>query len=137
VKLAYIGSGNITQAIASGLLTTGELHAPIEDAYFNLTQASDEYLQSLDRVEGFGNSFFKDSIDPSFQPVYDVISKDYPHLIDRLSHIQRVSEIEHLFPNAAIITSMCLVACGLPPEYGVALFVKYRVSAWADLCLEV
>jgi citrate synthase len=134
--LAYIGSGSITQAIASGLLTTGHLHAPIEEAYFNLVQASDEYLQSADRVEGFGNSFYKDSIDPAFQPLFDVIAQNHPELVKRVFHIQKVAQIEHLFPNAAIITAMCLVICGLPPEYGMALFIKYRVSAWADLCLE-
>lgn len=134
--LAYIGSGSMAQAISAAIMTTGELHAPIEDAYYNLMEAGDEYLESLGIIQGFGNSFFKDRIDPAFQPVYDYIAEHYPHYILRIQHIQKVAQIEHLFPNAAIITAMCLSVCDLPASMGIALFIKYRVQAWSELCLE-
>jgi len=135
-RMAYAGSGSIAQSIAAAILTTGERHAPIEEAYYNLTKASDDYLMSLGIVEGFGNSFFKDKIDPAFQPTYDYLKKHHPALVNRILYIQKVAHIEHLFPNAAIITAACLVVCDLPPIYGMALFIKYRVSAWVDSCLE-
>jgi citrate synthase len=127
----------MAQAISAAIMTTGSLHAPIEEAYYNLVEASDEYLSSIEVVAGFGNSFFKDRIDPSFQPVYHYLSRYYPQYIVRIEHIQKVAQIEHLFPNAAIITACCLSALDMPKELGIALFVKYRVQAWTELCLEV
>jgi citrate synthase len=136
-QMAYAGSGSVTQAIVAAIMTTGDLHAPIEEAYYNLNEASDEYLAAIGIVAGFGNSFFKESVDPAFQEVFEVLIQHYPLIAERIKHIQQVAKIEHLFPNAALITAGCLSVLGLPKEMGIALFIKYRVQAWTDLCIGV
>ncbi len=78
---ALVGSGNATQAVAAGLLSTGVKHGPITDTremvQFMLKDPDSFGNHAYSMIAGgcyfpgLGNSFFKDQIDPAFQEVND------------------------------------------------------------------
>lgn len=141
---AYQGSGNPIQALAAGLLTTGDKHAPIiktrKDLEFFQRYSGWVYdMDSFFKFNGVGNSFYKDGIDPSFQEVYEryiSLSKD-PLLSEYCSNINEVLKINGkkvtLYPNAAGITAAIAILLNLPPLWELKAFAKGRIDAWIEL----
>lgn len=153
---AYQGSGNITQSICSGLLTTGAIHGPLTEAreflytFEQNTEQMKRVIENLirqgEKVPGLGNSFFKDSIDPAFQTTYDLYTKlyefatggDTANPLDHLSawtnaSITRFKEKpSHLFPNAAGITAAVCNLLKAVPFYENWFFISGRSKAWIE-----
>ena len=135
------GSGDFTKATSAALLSIGEAHAPIDKARYIFRFAKPEDLTALrkagTKVPGWGNSFFKDGIDPAFIPVHELIAANCPDYIARLDTLTMAVNggfDKKLHPNAAILTAMVCEIINLPPGLESSLFILGRLPAWAKLC---
>jgi citrate synthase len=135
----YAASGDLGKAIAAATLAQGSLHAPIIAARDLLESMPEPWLtaerivDSGRRVPGFGNSFYKTEIDPSFFPVYAVLP---PALQTDIMAI-KAKVLPKLHPNAAIITAAVCIAAELPRGVEPAIFAYCRIPAWTKRCLEM
>ena len=135
--MSFAGSGNVINGICSALLSIGWLHAPLEDARWLWCNATEETIDEMFRcgqkVPGFGNSFYKDRIDPCFDKVYNAICS-VPHLKERMQYLtERVRAHKKLYPNAALITEAVCEEVGIPFGKEGALFALARIPAWTGL----
>jgi citrate synthase len=132
----YAASGDLGKAIAAATLAQGSLHAPITAARDLLDSDepcvyAGELLRAGKRVPGFGNSFYKGRIDPSFDAVYAAL----PEVFRRRMEWVQDSFFPAVFPNAAIITAAVCIAAELPRGIEPAIFAYCRIPAWTKLCL--
>lgn len=131
----FKASGDIGKAIAAATLAQGGLHAPIEGARRVLEDSAyaGQLLAQGRKVPGFGNSFYKDKIDPCFETTYWALPMGAR---DRIARIQNgCPRLENLYPNAAIITAAACVQVGIPAGAEPMIFAYCRVPAWTRLCL--
>lgn len=136
---AYGASGSIENGIASAVLTIGNLHAPIFDAriVYETWHANDfaQRISSGLRVPGFGNSFFKDRIDPAWEPVDSFIRERFPDIRSRIRNITQIMSDNNraILPNAAMYSAA--VCSELKFTYGTesAIFIMSRIPAWLSL----
>lgn len=130
----FRASGDIGKAIAAATLTQGGLHAPIEMAriMFESPHMVDTRLAQGQKVPGFGNSFYKDKIDPSFSDLYETLSAE---MKQRIGEINYRPKLRKLRPNAAIITAAACVQAGIPAGVGPMIFAYCRIPAWTRLCM--
>lgn len=132
------GSGNITQAIASAILTTGIKHAPVIQARRDIFTSDKDIIKRKIQngiiVSGFGNSFFKDDIDPSFKELDGLVNElpEYKNILEIQEFIQDHKEIE-IYPNAAAYTALVAEYLKLPTPQELWLFLNPRIHAWLSL----
>jgi citrate synthase len=131
----YRASGDIGKAIAAASLAQGGLHAPLAQARalldaYDLVSKVRNITAAKERVPGFGNSFYKDRIDPAFQKLFEMLP---PSLRGDLLLVQH--NIDQ-YPNAASITAAAAMAAGLPAGIEPAIFIYCRTPAWIQLCLK-
>jgi hypothetical protein len=131
---ACAGSGDLGKGIAAALLTTGYRHAPLEQA----RRVYEEGIELPARfpIPGFGNSFFKDSIDPAFSTLSELLEEEYPSIAARIELLtKQVRELtgKNLFPNAALFTAAVCSEIGVPRGAEIAIFILARMPVWVDL----
>ncbi len=135
---AWQGSGSYVQAVCAGLLTTGLRHAPLQAARktFRSSPLQIEVDAANDRIiPGFGNSFFKDRIDPSLQPVMDELMK-FPggrkitELRDAMWRANR-----KVWPNAALLTAAVCDTIECPEGVEEFFFLTARLPVWTAAML--
>ncbi len=132
-------SGRIENGIVSAILTLGDLHGPIEAAREVYREWDQKKIYSTiaagKRIAGFGNSFFKIGIDPSWQEVSDLIQANFHHIDQRISNlsgwIQQTGK--KLYPNAALFSAACCEECGFKNGTGSTLFILSRIPAWVNM----
>lgn len=135
--VVYVASGSLDKAIAAAALAQGGLHAPLAQARSLIesplpwTAARHIKARGL-RVPGFGNSFYKDGIDPAFAFLFCELPDD---LKARIREIQD-KVLPQLYPNAALITAAACVAAELPPGVESTIFTYCRTPAWVKLCMK-
>jgi citrate synthase len=138
LQLSASMGAEFSHSIASALLTFGDIHGPTSYARRVIFDYPQEKIADIiddgEQVPGWGNSFFKSSVDPSFAEFAHLIKEDYPDHEDKL---QRVSEIifkmkgKVLYPNAAAYTAVCAEILDLPRGCEIMLPIICRVPAWA------
>lgn len=139
---AFFGSGNLVNGIASAALTLGEAHGPIGPARFVYERFDERALKSAIqtgmKIPGFGNSFFKDKIDPAWSNVYEIIKADFPTANSRINQLHGwMKEAgKDLYPNAALYTAVVCSELGMIPNSESAIFILARTSAWTSLCIK-
>lgn len=130
-------SGSFVHGICASILSTGGAHAPIHAARELLRRGTKEYIDGElfegRKIPGFGNSFFKDRIDPSFQPLVEAIQTLAPQWWNRIEALQRMLAEAgiSLKPNAAILTAAVCEFAMLPDGIEELLFIIPRLPAWA------
>ena len=135
---AMLGSGSFAQAACAAILSTGNRHAPIRAARHVLREGTPGAIREGVRngllIAGFGNSFFKDSIDPAFQPLADQLAADFPDIWDTILSVQEAirDSGKDLHPNAAILTAAVCEIIDMPDGIEEALFILPRLPVWAD-----
>jgi len=139
---ACAGSGNIGNGIASAILTLGQHHGPISMARtvyeeFN-QQHVDGCLNAKIKVPGFGNSFFKDSIDPAWNNVWSLIQSKHPKIAERINTLQSMLALRGkvLHPNAALFTAAVCSHLGFKHGTECSVFIIARIPAWTTLCIK-
>ena len=139
VQIGAQGSGAYAQSIASGLLTLGGVHAPIETTVEMLewdfpARGAQEFLKSGHPVPGWGNSFVKGEHDPEWAEVRAWLET---HRRDIWAKIEDVTAILHasgkrIFPNPSIYTAAAAIALHIPARAAGFLFVSGRLGAWTQ-----
>jgi len=139
---AFFGSGNLTNGIASSILTLGDAHGPIGPARFVYERFDERALKSAIeagmKIPGFGNSFFKDRIDPAWSRVREIIETDFPNANERIKqlHAWMKEAGKDVYPNAAIYTAVICSELVMSPGSESAIFILARTSAWTSMCIK-
>lgn len=144
---SYFGSRSINQSICSAILATGKIHGPVTDARLLFGKvdfghdpftAIDIYLENGAPVPGFGNSFYKDRIDPCWDHVVNTLMVDYPSEWDVILRLQNALKERKclLQPNAALFTGTAAAIAGFPVGTEPALFIIPRIGAWVQASLK-
>ena len=139
---AWSNTRNIQSAIASAILTMGGTHAPVSLArlvYQSFTEeAVVESLEEKIPVAGFGNSFFKDRIDPAWAQVASEIRSNWPEVQSRIEKLEgwlakhRPGKAR-LLPNAAMFTGAACSACDMPPGSELVVLYSARINGWISM----
>lgn len=133
-SMASLGSGSFVQGVAAAILTLGSevgKHGPTLGARKLLRG---EYRDKpLGVYPGFGNTFYKDCIDPSFVPVYDYIRDNWPDYYAKVEHIREelLDNGKTLFPNPAMITAIVCEILGVKDGLECVLLIVPRLQEWA------
>jgi citrate synthase len=137
-KVATEGSGDFTKGVIAGLAATGGAHAPLgaaRDIYIN--GLPDHANLSGYRVPGFGNSFYKDKIDPAFVPttthIRNVHTKHFERIVKLVEDVQKIRRVR-LQPNAALITAAVCEILEIPRGVEGVIFMLARIPVWAEDC---
>jgi citrate synthase len=139
---AFFGSAQLTNAIASAILTLGDAHGPIGPARFVYEKFDERSLKSAIlsgmKIPGFGNSFFKDSIDPAWSRVREIIEVDFKKANDRIKQLHGwIKEVgKDVHPNAALYSAVICNELGMIHGSESAIFVLARTAAWTSLCMK-
>ena len=139
---AFFGSAQLTNAIASAILTLGDAHGPIGPARFVYEKFDERSLKSAIlsgmKIPGFGNSFFKDSIDPAWSRVREIIEADFKKANDRIKQLHGwMKEVgKDVHPNAALYSAVICNELGMIHGSESAIFVLARTAAWTSLCMK-
>jgi citrate synthase len=130
--IATKGSGDFSKGVIAALATVGGQHAPLREAREVWDQFPD-FTKPV--VPGFGNTFYKDKIDPQFVQVVKYIKEVYPaeyaRLIDLTDKVDKFTG-KRLQPNAAMFTAMVCDICGIPEGMEYLIFLLARAPVWAD-----
>jgi len=135
---AMMGSGRIENGIAAAILTLGHIHAPILAARGLYENGEKEVVQLMIRrgqkIAGFGNSFYKTSIDPAFNDVMNILNVSFPKAIARINELSgwMIEAGKPLYPNAALITAAVCSECKIRGGTESSLFILWRLPVWVD-----
>ena len=139
---AFFGSAQLTNGIASAILTLGDAHGPISPARFVYERFDERALKSAIeagmKIPGFGNSFFKDRIDPAGSRVREIIAADFHNANARIEQLHGwIKEAgKDVHPNAALYTAVICSELGMIPNSESAIFILARTAAWTSLCIK-
>jgi citrate synthase len=125
------------KAIASGLLTLGAVHGPIEAAYDLLADSSpmhraDVILRSGGKVPGWGNAFVKGGPDLGWAEVENRLP-DW-----KVKSLEDVTAVLHahgkrVWLNPAGYTAAVAHLVRMPGRVAPWLFVQGRLAGWSEL----
>lgn len=135
--LAAQGSRNYFNALTAAFATYGGLHGPL-GATYDLLVRDDPCHEIQIRLEvglkipGYGNSFYKDGIEPAFLPVEEELRKVNPVLAGK---IDLMTEFIHgmgkkIYPNPSTFTCAVALVEGVPKEAVGFLVVQARLLVW-------
>jgi citrate synthase len=130
--IATSGSGDFSKGLIAALATTGGAHAPLAAARKVWKYGIPE---GVEIVPGFGNSFYKDKIDPAFVPLTTYIRDQYNSHFQDLVHLKgnvyRYTR-KNLQPNAAILTAVVCDILEIPEGMEILVFLLARAPVWAE-----
>lgn len=143
IGLVGAGSRNYERAIAAGILSLGGIHAPLElTTQFLSLDAPEaivsEMISSGQLVPGWGNSFYKDGIDP----LWEEVDHELRHWPDFCGKLQRVTVALHdagrkLYPNASAYTALTALILGVPGKVAGYIFIAARLPEWTRQLAEL
>lgn len=139
VQNCAVGSGELTKAVASAILSVGGLHAPLVQTA-RLLKNPDAHkeaalmLERGEKVPGFGCSF-TDGEDPLWTKVSDLIREYFPDMQRKIDRIKGVLHMagKKIQPNAACFTAAAGIISGMDEEIIPMLFIKGRLDGWGTL----
>lgn len=128
--IASNGSGDFSKGVMAAVASIGGAHAPLQQARMVYRHATKEWIEAQRIVPGFGNSFYKDSIDPSFKELDSKLRKDHPEAAARIDELH--GYVKKVHPNAALYTAAVCEICMVPDGIESSLFIISRVPIWAS-----
>jgi citrate synthase len=139
LKAAAFGSGNFAQSLAAALCSLGGEHAPLEETYDIIQEASDSDIHDMiimgNRIPGWGNSFVKAAPDPAWEPVDKCLKTHFHTVHNRVESITQIlfESGRNVFPNPSCFTAATGLAVGMPKNLLSALFIHGRLNSWAQI----
>jgi len=140
--LSAMGTGDYFKAIASAILMLGGLHGPLMQTYdlLALDCPLDEVARRLNsgiRIPGWGNGFYKQGIEPEFQPVAIELARVNPEICAK---IDVITDYIHgyddgrlkIYPNPSCFTAATAITVGLPRETVGVLALQGRLMIWTE-----
>lgn len=145
---ACYGSGKFRQGVAAGVLSIGDVHAPLQSArevyeFAEVEQIRQQVANGM-IVPGFGNSFFKTHVDPAFKDLYVHLKSHFPEEEQRIAALTdavwrglkaKGGKTTQLWPNAALFTAAVCKAVSFPHGVEELLFLLPRMPVWAEACM--
>ena len=138
--LGQVGKDYFT-SIAGGLLTLGEIHAPLSQTFKFISRCSElnheneikTHLLNHYKIPGWGSSFIKEEPDPVFFAVDCMLEGS-----NMQESQKRVTQFLHnegmmLYPNASYYTVACCIESNVPIEKAAFHLVNSRLPAWTEL----
>tara|TARA_R100000664_G_scaffold9791_2_gene16316 strand:- start:228 stop:758 length:531 start_codon:yes stop_codon:yes gene_type:complete len=138
--LAEVGKDYFT-SIAGGLLTLGEIHAPLMQTHKFISRCSElnyeneikTHLLNHYKIPGWGSSFVKGEPDSVFFAVDCILegsaTKETEKRVTKFLHNEGLM----LYPNASYYTVACCIESGVPIEEAAFHLVNARLPAWTEL----
>lgn len=138
VRCSKIGGAAMTAQFIAGLTTVGSRHAPVIEAREILFGTDDkEWLTMFNlgcAIPGFGNQFYRDKIDPSFQPAFDALPEATRSRLNFIAAtIRERKGNDTIFPNAASITAAVAHHLNLPKGAELLIFLIGRGAGWLTI----
>lgn len=144
VQCAAQGSGRLVNSVIAALSTLGTTHGPIEGSYQVI--ADDQipavivvqgFLQSNNKIPGWGSSFSKTELDPFWQPVNDHLRENYQPIYQRILEVTEalLNAGKPLLPNPSAFTAGAAIALHMPRRLSPYLMITARLPAWAQVFL--
>ncbi len=140
MQIACSGSDDFMKGVVSAISSFGSIHGPAGEArdaiYRYGKEEIAERVSNGEKIPGWGNSFFKDKIDPQWNKVDSTIRKNYPDhakILDEKTQIVFEVTGRDLKPNAAAYTAISSEVAGLPSGLEMLLVVQGRLPAWAEM----
>ena len=138
-KMSCFGSGDFDKAVIAAIAMTGNLHAPIKDTRRILFHTSKQNILDMidhgEKIPGFGNSFYKDGVDPSFIELNRYIRDRYFTIYKIVPWTQEMLRLSGkiLYPNAALYTAIVAEIIGFKNGAESFLFIYSRLPIWAKM----
>lgn len=139
---ASMGSGRLENGIAAAIMTMGNQHAPLIGARGLYENGQKEIVLAMlskkMKIPGFGNSFYKTSLDPAWEEVWSIIQTSFPRIENRIAEISSwlIEGGKPLYPNAAMLTAATLSEIGWRGGTEQSLFILSRLPVWVDALTE-
>lgn len=132
---AAVGSHNYFSALAAALCSIGGTHAPLQDTAHALMTPVEQLIPVIKagrKIPGWGNSFEKHSVDPTWKAFRNHLSEHFPEISDRIEAITKAlhDEGKKIYPNPSIFTVATAFALKLPLPVAGWLFVHGRLAEW-------
>jgi citrate synthase len=129
-QVATAGSHDFSKGVIAAIASTGGGHAPLSQARQVYRYATQEWVAQQKIVPGFGNSFYKDKVDPAFENVLNILTEKFPSARKRIDELH--GWVKKVYPNAALITAAVCEICEVPDGLESSLFILSRVPVWAQ-----
>ena len=132
------GGATFEHCVASALVTLGDKHGPIGKARHMLYHETNDHI--IERLEdgailpGWGNVFYKKSIDPAFVPMDHLLREEYRedhHRLDEIAELIFKVKGKTIYPNAVSYSGITAERIGLAVGVECLLFIACRLPAWA------
>lgn len=140
--LASTGKG-FFDSIVPAIISFGNIHGPIEQAYKlliktekELNSITDRALKNNKKVPGWGNSFIKAKPDKIWDKCDNILKTEYPELYSKIMFITEKLQSKKIYPNAACYTAACCIVYNIPIEISTSLVIKGRIDAWSEIYSE-
>jgi hypothetical protein len=138
VNLIGQSSGSFAHSVTAGMMALGKKHGPIAQARDDILYTTPASVAVLVKdgikIAGFGNTFFKDQIDPSWSEVVTILRTSYP---ETWAKVQALQDALHaagktLYPNPGGLSAAACIATELERGLEEAIFVMPRMQVWLD-----
>lgn len=134
IRQASAASLSLSNTLAAAMLTTGGHHAPVIQARRIVFRTQPRYEDGV-IVPGFGNSFWKDRVDPVWLQVLDMILSGFPEETKKINDWSDVLRAagKSFHPNAACMTAAVAEIVMWPEGLEPLLVIEPRIAEWAQL----
>ena len=135
--LAASTGASFWHSVAAAMMTFGDIHGPVTATRKAIYQTSPESLR--ERIEdgeiipGWGNSFFKHGLDPSWTRMDHLIRSEYTGHHEEIERVGKAifkSKGRILYPNASAYTAVVAEIIGLDHGTEPILAIAARLPAW-------
>ena len=139
MQMALVGKA-FPESVAAALLTLGDVHGPTAQArhaiYYATTDEIENDIEEDLIIPGFGNAFYKDSIDPAWAQFDMRLRAEFPDVareIDRIADMISYYKKKKIYPNPAAFTATVAELQGAPLGTEISLLITARMPAWVEL----
>jgi hypothetical protein len=136
INMARVGK-SYTEAIATAILSLGNIHGPVKEAREILYRTDNSDIESaLDSgllIPGFGNAFYKDGIDPAWNKYEKELKLNWKEHADRIEAVRELIKTKkqiEIFPNPAAFTAVVAELLDVAPGTEISLAISARIVAW-------
>ena len=135
--LASSAGASLWNSVAAALLTMGDKHGPVtktrEVIYRTCPESLRERIEAGEIIPGWGNAFFKQSLDPSWVRMDHLIRSKYTGHHEEIERVGKAifkSKGIVLYPNASAYTAVVAEIIGLDHGTEPMLAIASRLPAW-------
>jgi citrate synthase len=142
ISISATSSCRFQSAVISAISMLGETHGPVMETVELLssedpTALAQAYIDAGKKVPGWGVSFVKGKIDPSWQEAYDFLQKNFTEITITIDSITKLlhNNQKMIYPNPACFTAATAIVNDIPADAASYYFIKSRLNSWLQIYL--